>query len=95
MTKSEDVQYFQFDELGNMYVFQPGSGFSGNAKKIEPGDDLSATWNDIGLSCEKSFTDSGFGSDVYSQYNNNNNNNNNNIYFFQLRYSISLLFVFT
>ena len=31
------VQYFQFDKDGNMFVFEPGSGFSGPAMKVEPG----------------------------------------------------------
>ena len=34
---SQDVQYFQFDEFGNMFVFQPGSGFSGPSVKVQPG----------------------------------------------------------
>ena len=33
----EAVQYFQFDQQGNMYVFQPGSGFSGPSVKVSPG----------------------------------------------------------
>lgn len=37
---SEDVQYFQFDKEGNMYVFPPGSGFTGEAKLVKPGDEL-------------------------------------------------------
>ena len=46
LNQSEDVQYFQFDATGNMYVFQPGAGFSGIAKKIAPGEDFTATWSD-------------------------------------------------
>ena len=68
MTKSEDVQYFQFDQLGNMYVFQPGSGFSGIAKMVKPGHDFSANWSEIDLSTENCVTNSGFSSDVHSQY---------------------------
>ena len=34
---SEDIQYFQFDQDGNMFIFQPCSGFSGPAIKVEPG----------------------------------------------------------
>ena len=34
---SGDVQYFQFDSTGNMFVFEPGAGFSGPSLKIEPG----------------------------------------------------------
>ena len=33
----ESVQYFQFDKEGNMYVFEPGSGFSGCCLRVEPG----------------------------------------------------------
>ena len=31
------MQYFQFDSEGNMYIFQPGSGFSGPSVKVEAG----------------------------------------------------------
>ena len=34
---SEDVQYFKFDEFGNMFVYGAGSGFSGPSVKVEPG----------------------------------------------------------
>ena len=34
---SESVQYFQFDSEGNMFVFKPGSGFSGPSVKVQPG----------------------------------------------------------
>ena len=37
MVESESVQYFQFNKYGNMYVYEPGSGFSGKAKLVEPG----------------------------------------------------------
>ena len=37
---SESVQYFQFDKDGNMFVFEPGSGFSGKAFRVEPGFEL-------------------------------------------------------
>ena len=37
---SESVQYFQFDKDGNMYVFEPGSGFSGPCVRVEPGFEL-------------------------------------------------------
>ena len=37
---SESVQYFQFDKEGNMYVFAPGAGFSGESKIVRPGDDI-------------------------------------------------------
>ena len=37
MVKSEDVQYFTFDEHGELFVCQPGSGFSGPSYKVEQG----------------------------------------------------------
>ena len=37
MAASEDVQYFQFDESGNIFVFKPGSGFSGPCVKVDLG----------------------------------------------------------
>ena len=36
----EVVQYFQFDNEGNMFVFGPGSGFSGPSVKVLPGFEL-------------------------------------------------------
>ena len=46
MSKPESVQYFQFDEAGNMYVFAPGAGCSGDAKLVKPGDEMifSSSW---------------------------------------------------
>ena len=40
---SESVQYFQFDQSGNMFVFGPGAGFSGPSLKVEPGFEMSET----------------------------------------------------
>ena len=40
LCKSESVQYFQFDQDGNMFIYGPGSGFSGIAKLVRPGDEL-------------------------------------------------------
>ena len=37
---SEDVQFFQFDSSGNMYVFPLGSGCTGIPRLVLPGDDL-------------------------------------------------------
>ena len=34
MVCSKDVQYFQLDEQGNMFVYKPASGFSGPAIKL-------------------------------------------------------------
>ena len=39
------MQYFQFDSSGNMFIFAPGSGFSGPAVKVEPGFELSEVQN--------------------------------------------------
>ena len=35
IAKPESVQYFQFNANGDMYVFEPGSGFSGTPKCVE------------------------------------------------------------
>ena len=40
MCASQPVQYFQFDSDGNMFVYPPGSGFSGIPKLVQPGDEL-------------------------------------------------------
>ena len=31
--------FFQFDQEGNMYVFEPGAGCSGDARLVKPGDE--------------------------------------------------------
>ena len=36
----ESVQFFQFDKDGNMYVFEPGAGCTGEAKLVKPGDEM-------------------------------------------------------
>ena len=36
----ETVQYFQFDTEGNMFMFAPGCGWSGESKLVRPGDEL-------------------------------------------------------
>ena len=36
----EDVQYFKFDQQGNMFVYAPGAGFSGKCELVRPGDEL-------------------------------------------------------
>ena len=46
LVASEDVQYFQFDAIGNMFVYCPGSGFSGVSKLVRPGEDLNVIWSD-------------------------------------------------
>ena len=35
---TESVQFFQFDQDGNMYIFPPGAGCSGEPKLVKPGD---------------------------------------------------------
>ena len=58
-----------------MYVYKPGAGFSGIAKKVEPGDDFNAIWsNEVSIG-ESQFVDSGISStatslssDVHSDY---------------------------
>ena len=36
----EDVQYFKFDASGNMFIYEPGSGFTGDYHVLSPGDEL-------------------------------------------------------
>ena len=47
MTESEAMQFFQFDQEGNMYVFAPGAGCTGPTHLVRPGDELSfnSTYN--------------------------------------------------
>ena len=40
MAAPESVQFFQFDKDGNMYVFPPGSGCTGEPKLVHPGDEF-------------------------------------------------------
>ena len=69
MAKSEDVQYFQFDQSGNMYVFEPGAGFSGVCKKVSPGEDFNGKWaGDVHCTSELYVPDSGFVSVDSSQF---------------------------
>ena len=42
---TESVQYFQFDKEGNMYVFEPGAGFSGESVWVEPGFEVNVMQN--------------------------------------------------
>ena len=36
----ESVQFFQFDKDGNMYVFEPGAGCTGESKLVQPGEEM-------------------------------------------------------
>ena len=45
LTSSEYVQYFQFDKYGNMYVFEPGAGISGECVRVKPGYEVNVTQN--------------------------------------------------
>ena len=40
LSEPESVQYFQFDKDGNMFIFAPGSGCSGEVELVRPGDEL-------------------------------------------------------
>ena len=40
MAQSEDVQYFQFDSEGNMYIYEGGAGCTGIPRKVAPGEEL-------------------------------------------------------
>ena len=39
---SESVQFFQFDKDGNMFIFPPGAGCSGEPRLVKPGEELFA-----------------------------------------------------
>ena len=34
------MQYFRFDEQGNMFVYEGGAGFSGECHLVSPGDEM-------------------------------------------------------
>ena len=40
MAKPEATQFFQFNSKGNMYIYTPGAGCTGDAKLVAPGDEL-------------------------------------------------------
>ena len=40
MSKPESVQYFQFDQEGNMYMYPAGAGITGIPKLVRPGNEL-------------------------------------------------------
>ena len=40
LAKPEDVQYFQFDKDGNMFIYEPGAGCTGVPKLVPPGEEL-------------------------------------------------------
>ena len=54
------MQYFKFDNDGNMYVYEPGSGFNGQCHFVSPGDELvfdrnlvkSNAKDDVSTSCK-------------------------------------------
>ena len=57
------MQYFQFDHGGNMFVYPPGSLFSGVPKLVRPGDDLFVKEE---LPSSEKFTKSSFSLRVHS-----------------------------
>ena len=61
------MQYFQFDKDGNMFVFEPGAGFSGNCQVVKPGEDLifcnDVTTTEFSQETSQSQIDSTFASD--------------------------------
>ena len=34
LAQPEDVQYMKFDEKGNLYLYEPGAGMSGEPKRV-------------------------------------------------------------
>ena len=67
LAKPEDVQYFKFDELGNMYVYEPGAGCSGLAEKVSPGEDFVHPWGKGSHMNESEISCSGFVSTMSSE----------------------------
>ena len=61
---SETVQYFQFDEHGNMYVYEPGAGCTGKCTMVKPGDELFS--NSMNSSNDKSLSKVGSEADGVS-----------------------------
>ena len=56
--KSQSVQFMQFDKEGNLFVFEPGAGCSGIARKIPQGfsqEDLEFTNEDLYASSTQPF----------------------------------------
>ena len=57
------MQYFQFNSEGNMFVYSPGSEFSGECKLVRPGDELFINEQ---LPCLGDLKEDGFSCDVTS-----------------------------
>ena len=53
LAKPEDVQYFQFDSDGNMYVYEPGAGCTGVVRKVAPGEELHLYNGESDISTQK------------------------------------------
>ena len=50
MAQSEDVQYFQFDQQGNMFIYETGAGCTGVPRKVEPGEELHLSlWSEVNV----------------------------------------------
>ena len=50
MAQCEDVQYFQFDQEGNMFIYEPGAGCTGVPRKVEPGEELHLnSWSEVNV----------------------------------------------
>ena len=57
------MQYFQFDNSGDMFVYEPGAGFSGFCKRVECGfewESISSEsiWSQENLQSDQSFVHS-------------------------------------
>ena len=58
MVDCESVQYFKFDSMGNMFLYEPGSGFLGEAKLVQ-GFEMQelSNWSQMLASAGNSFAD--------------------------------------
>ena len=50
-----------------MYIFEPGAGMSGVARKVEPGEDFNATWSDSVSTSSNVSSNSGYASTMTSE----------------------------
>ena len=53
IAKPEDVQYFQFNSDGNMYVYKAGAECTGAVRKVAPGEELNFSSNVPDISTQR------------------------------------------
>ena len=54
LVQSEDVQYFRFDENGDLFIYETGSGFSGPSFKVEQGFEINEVMQNYDMNVMKS-----------------------------------------